>query len=162
MSKEPITKEKAQNIFNTFDKNGDGFITDDEFISYCYHRFEINQVSTAVNEMIADIFSLADGQGLLNRKDGKLNFDEFYRMAKIIPEEHETVAQTMASVLYQMADTDGDKSVSTKEMIAFLKRIGPDWKKDEIKKVVRRLDRNTNEKIEFDEFIRFYIGDEDD
>ena len=155
-------KKESHIYFTQFDKDCNGSISFDEFIQFFYWKFKIERYSEAINNMINDIFTLVDGQGLLNKKDEKLNEDEFYRMYKFLPIEINDPKIDIFNVIYNMADTDGDGVVSRKEMVQFLKKILEVYNKKEVERMIERLDTNNDNILQQEEFIQIYNEDDED
>ena len=152
-------QDKVKVLFEHYDEDKNGYIDYPEFIKFMYEYFGIRAESEEVNEMINDLFAIADGNGMFNRKDEKLNFSEVLEVVKLLPDPEDAIKQpkkAICRVLFNMVDKNRGDSISRKEMVAFLKKIGADFHPEEINDMIIRIDKNQNQMIEFEEFLDLY------
>ena len=154
-----MKKESAKKLFQQLDTNGDGYLTFQEFSEMIIDHFGIIGNCPREDELINDLFTLADGNGAFNMKDEKLNFSEFFKVVSVFPEHFTTVKEALCKVIFRMIDTDNDGFLSQRELTSFLKKIGVDFTQEEIKALITRIDIDKNEKIDFEEFFSLYRDD---
>ena len=56
-----------------------------------------------------------------------------------------------------MVDTDNSGFVSKRELVSFLKKVGMDFETTNINEIIERIDKDHNNKIDFNEFYELYI-----
>ena len=152
-----MNKEQAKALFEKYDHDHSKGITMDEFGQMIYDFFDIRSDSDALDEMINDLFTLADGKGLLNRKDDRLNFSEFYHIAQYLPKEFKNVRRTVGYVIFKLVDNDNSGDISKKELVEYLKKVGgEEFQSNEILDIFKDADKNSNGKLEYEEFMNLY------
>ena len=152
-----MDKTAAKAAFEKYDADKNGYLTLDEFTKFMCEHFE-KEAGEFIKGLIKDIFSLADGNGLFNRTNDKLNFSEFNKVIELIPEKFDGTA-AMAIILYNLIDKDHSGTVSYKEMEAFFKKVAPEEAKDKAKlaDVIKQIDENGDGKITLEEFLAIFV-----
>ena len=74
-----MNKEQIRVLFEQFDIDKDKYLSYEEFAKVIYNHFNVRNDSEELDELTNDLFTLADGNGTFNRKDGKLNFTEYMK-----------------------------------------------------------------------------------
>lgn len=54
---------------------------------------------------------------------------------------------------FDLCDKNHDKSISTKELIVALRKLGLEPSEKEVKKIIKEVDRNSDDRIDFNEFL---------
>ena len=152
-----MDKKAAKAAFEKYDADKNGYLTLDEFTKFMLDHFDENP-QTSIKELIKCVFSLADGKGLFNRTNEKLNFSEFKKVIELIPEKVDDGEMAMATILFKLVDKDHSGTISPKEMEAFLKKVAPEEvkNKEALAKFIKEIDENGDGKISLEEFLEVY------
>ncbi|ORZ13376.1 calmodulin [Lobosporangium transversale] len=138
--------------FNAIDKDGDGFITEKEFIE------SLKNLNRDPEEYdIQRFFSRGD-----NNKDGKINFNEFLEVYmtlglnnpnSVSGQPKQKSAQEV-SAIFQSFDRDGDGSISAKELKEVLASQGEKPTSSDIDDMIKAADKNNDNKVDREEFAK--------
>ena len=132
--------ERLDNLFNSLDYNGDGFIDESELIRYmtAFYGEDEHNLEEEAKAIIArgDI-----------KKDGKLDYQEFM----LFMLEHERNLWEHFVGL----DHDGSGDVCHSELMAYCKESGLDIPQEKLTELIKRLDKDGNLRISWDEFREF-------
>ena len=156
-------KTHFENYIATFLSNGGNYrsfgdvkfipgCSKDEFIQMMFKIFNVEGENDQIVNVLDDIYEVVDGKGLFNRKDGKLNFKEFYQVISLLPEYFVSPVRSIAYVLFRLVDSNNSGDISSKEMKNYFNKIGIQFKSEAFKRLMNKLDINNNSQIEFDEF----------
>lgn len=152
-----MNKEQAKTLFEKYNKDNSKGLTIDEFAFLLYDFFDIRSDSDDLDEMINDLFALADGKGFFNRKDDTLNFSEFYKVAQHLPNKFTNVRKTVGYVIFKLVDKDESGHISKKELEEYLKTVAEGaFKIDEILDLFKDADKDGSGDIKFEEFMNLY------
>ena len=151
-----MDKQKAKELFESCDKNGSGYVDRTEFVHMMLYFFELKEDDEQISNLLDDIFTMVDGKGLFNRKDGKLNFNEFYKVVSLIPNYYVAPIRSLGYVLFNLVDKNSSGDVSKKEIKSYFDKIGVGMKSKELNKFIEKLDRDNDSVISFDEFMKLF------
>ncbi|KAG0201182.1 calmodulin-like 3 [Mortierella sp. GBA30] len=150
-----FTETQVVNIkqqFNAIDKDRDGFITEDEFL----------EALKNTNREPDDY----DSQGFFSRadknRDGKITFNEFLDacfelgLGKNAPATGKPAEKSPREIetIFRQFDLDGNGFISVQELSQVLSQQGEHLTKEEIRDMIRAADRNSDNKIDIEEFAR--------
>ena len=151
-----MNKEQARQAFKKYDKDNSGKITEDEFCQLCFELYQIP--NTERNYLWLDgIFEAADGKGFFNIDDGKLNFDEFYKIVSIMPQKFVDVERDLARVIFTLVDSNHSGKINVNELRNFMKKLGMNTSTAELKQSIKAFDENGSGKMDFEEFFSMYM-----
>ncbi|KAB2618592.1 calmodulin-like protein 7 [Pyrus ussuriensis x Pyrus communis] len=155
---QPKVEDRAaelKQVFATFDKNSDGFITTEE-LKESLKNIRIFMSDTEVEEMVKKV----DANG-----DGLIDFDEFCMLCRTMrrredgggaeEEEEEELKEA-----FGVFDKDKDGLISVEELAVVLCSLGlrEGNKVEDCKEMVRKVDRDGDGMVNFDEFKRMMKG----
>ena len=151
-----MDKDQAKTLFESCDQDGSGYVDKEEFITMMFKHFKIEGENEQISSILDDIFTMVDGKGLFNRKNGKLNFKEFYNVVSLLPEKFVSPMRSCVYVLFRLVDKDNSGDVSRKELKTYFSKIGVEMKSKELKDLVGKLDKDGSNEIEFEEFMSLF------
>ena len=143
--------QEFQEIFNIFDKTGDGTID----------NTEIGEVMEGLGERLSEeeierLIREIDYDG-----DGEVDFDEFMvLMVKTLNQSAK--AEEELIMVFNDFDKDGDGSVCDKDLYAALHEMGYDITQDEAQDMIHFFDKDGDGDINFAEFVRVMLYDTTD
>ncbi|MCP4764334.1 MAG: EF-hand domain-containing protein [archaeon] len=124
-----------------FDKDGNGSITINEILDIygaLGHVIPKNELS----EMMSDSDT---------NEDGFITFHEFLGLYK--NHIHFKLQEKKLIEAFMICDCDGDKYVSFNELKRIMKEVGENLKDSQIKAMLKEVDMDHDNKIDFREFI---------
>ncbi|CAD6447131.1 1f3d4e3a-b56d-4fd1-a0e1-481fe67ab24e [Sclerotinia trifoliorum] len=141
-----LSNEEIQayrDAFSIFDKDGDGTIS----------TAELAEAMKSLGQNPSD----AEIQDMINEVDvdqsGTVDFDEFLKM---MTTETKGVdfEQEMRSA-FKVFDVDGSGTISPEEIYKLMASLGENLSEEEIKSMVKEVDKNGDGSIDYDEFVSF-------
>ena len=150
-------KQRIKVTFESFDTDHSGTIDLREFIQGLSSYFNIQDLPSTETyvKFFTTMFKMCDKGGVFRRKDGKLELDEFERIADAMPLKFSPdVKVNLAKMLFNVIDKDHSGKVSKKELAGFLKYC--DFAKSEINTFLKDLDENGDGEIDFNEFFAWF------
>ncbi|ELP94142.1 hypothetical protein EIN_185190 [Entamoeba invadens IP1] len=151
MTMDPV---KAKKVFETYAT--DKFLDKSKFKEALGALFEVDYKDENIDEAFEDLFKMADGKGIFNKKDSKINYSEFNNLCKLLPAKWECPKQVILTLLFRLADTNNSGKLNKKEFASYIKKTSIDMNNDDMLVVYERLDSNGDGKITYDEFIQLY------
>ena len=151
-------KQRIKIVFDSFDTDKNGTIELNEFIQGLSTYFNIQNLPTAetYKKFFTTMFNMCDKGGLFRRKNGKLELDEFERIADAMPLKFSrNVKVNLAHMMFNIIDKDRSGKISKRELSRFLKHC--DFLKVVKNIFINDLDENGDGKIDFDEFFAWFV-----
>lgn len=142
------TIDEIRNIFSTFDKNSDGYITEQE-LRESLKNLRIFMTDKEVEEM----FMKLDSNG-----DGLIDLDEFFLLCdnpmNNFGKEEDEEEQENLKEAFDVFDKDKDGLISVEELGLVLCSLGlkEGNKIEDCKKMIRKVDMDGDGLVNFDEF----------
>ncbi|XP_055822731.1 calmodulin-like protein 7 [Solanum dulcamara] len=142
-------KVELRGIFATFDKNNDGFITNQE----------LKQSLKNIGIFMEDVDILEMVEKVDSNKDGLIDLDEFYELCytflgieKVVSEKEEEEGDLKDA--FDVFDNDKDGLISEEELSKVLSSLGLNQGKklDDCKEMIRNVDVDGDGMVNFDEF----------
>jgi len=147
-------KEEFTKAFKDMDKDGDGSVTPDELKNFVATKDSAIEVKLGIGSW-DDFVAKADADG-----DGKITQDEFVNYAVNLKIDIEM----LAGVLFDAMDANCDNVVSFDEVKDYEWLRNPHIFQvlgfDDFRTMVASIDADKNEKIEREEFIKFFMEKE--
>lgn len=163
-SEDNISSNRAEDaelkqVFATFDKNSDGFITKQE-LKESLKNIRIFMSDAEVEEMVKKV----DANG-----DGLIEFDEFCMLCESMHRRDQGVGGEDGNGLsrdeelkeaFDVFDKDKDGLISVEELGVVLCSLGlrEGTKVEDCKEMVKKVDRDGDGMVNFDEFKRMMKG----
>lgn len=134
----------AKQIFEKFDKNGDGKLSLDEFheVALAFYN-NISQENNFSQEEIVNMFNEMDTNG-----DSELDADEFT-----------SCVERMLKEVFDFCDVDGDGKIPADEMYVAMTRLGKECTEESCADKVQAADADGDGFLSFEEFMAMVIGD---
>lgn len=134
-------REVMEQAFNIYDTNGDGFITIKE-LGATMKKLGFNLTIKQL-EMAIKVFD-EDG-------DGKLNFDEFVKMAK--SQKHAEARRDGYLIMFKQFDKNGDGKISQEELKEGMKKLGVELDDEMYEMIIDSVDKDGDGCLNYEEFI---------
>ncbi|XP_069106816.1 uncharacterized protein [Argopecten irradians] len=150
-------EEKCQHIFNLFDADGDGQLTEEEILKG-YHMFEMNPTPEELKETM---------EALDIDHSGTVDFKEFKTLMRRIDQEEERMREKkQVTEAFKKLDRRKRGYLDKRQFTMVVngaKKSGaePKFKKDEIDEFFKAVDTNGDGKIDLEEFVEAFTGDQD-
>lgn len=128
--------DELREAFETFDLNGDGFISPDEFVKV-FKEVGLETPLVQIKAMISVIDK--DGNGLVD-------FNEFCEMMT-------TQAIDPMRAAFSAFDLNGDGVLTVDEIYQVMTELGENITMEDAKNMVLAADANNDGKINFEEFV---------
>ncbi len=132
---------KIRDVFNMFDEDGSGSITLNE-IRDIYNALGHSFTESELLEMMDDVD--------LNM-DGYVTFHEFLGLYK--NHIHFKIQEKKLMEAFMICDCNGDKFVTFSELKRIMQEVGENLKDSQIKAMLKEVDMDLDNKIDFKEFI---------
>lgn len=128
-------------VFDKFDTNKDGKISQDEYNS------ALNVLGKGISKAeMAKSFRFIDTD-----KDGYIDFKEFIEMMHDMGDNR--VKKNDIQGAFQLFDLNGDKKISAEELMEVLRKMGEKYSLDSCRKMIRGVDADGDGLIDMDEFM---------
>ena len=140
-----FSKEDIEIIFNKYDPNKTGYIRRDGLKDCLFYYFGVEkgtQESVELVDYVQMLFNLADGNGIFNSTDGKLNIREFTQIISCLPKKYSSPKKSMIRMIFLMIDTNENGFIKRNEFKRFIDKSGLRMNNDEIKKRMNEMDLN--------------------
>lgn len=130
--------EEMKNIFNKYDKNGDGKISFDEL------KEILGAIGTATpsTDEVKRIMSELDKDG-----DGFVDLDEFIAFHSQSSADSKELKEA-----FDLYDLDKNGVISATELLAVLKRLGENCSLSDCRKMINQVDKDGDGNVNFEEF----------
>ena len=139
--------EEFREAFNTFDKDGGGSIDSAEL------KDLMQSVGTnPTDEEIAEMIAMADADG-----SGSVDFCEFVTLMAHNMAAASKSPESIAAA-FRVFDVDGGGSISAVEMQRILMNVGEPMTKEDVARVIEKIDQDGSGEIEIQEFADFILG----
>lgn len=128
-------------VFDIFDRNGDGHITAQELGSVM-RSLDQNPSQAELNEMISRIDK---------DRNGTIEFNEFLDMVKqqiLEGEKEEDIIDA-----FRVFDKDGNGTITTADLSHIMKMTGDELPQEEIDRMIAQADPDKDGKIDYAEFV---------
>lgn len=125
-------------LFNTIDKNKDGFISKSELSQ----SFIANGIPVS-EALLSKIMEASD-----TNKDSKISYEEFQNYTK---NQNEKVKN-----IFNEIDFNKDGKLSKSELMRAITSIDPMYCENNITKILNRIDFDRNKTISMEEFVDFF------
>lgn len=151
-------KKKFNMIFDLADSKKDGFIDKDEYLYAMRSIFKIQEENYCDDDLL-DIFDYVDGRGLKNKKDEKLNKNEFGKIIKRITSTSSDGKKGISELIYRFIDHEQKGRIGAKEIKYYYEQIGSKQiRSEKIKNFMDNKERK-NIELEREEFVKWYAND---
>jgi Ca2+-binding EF-hand superfamily protein len=144
-------KRELQELFNLFDKSGDGSIDSSEMTEL----LQMMGVASTKEEIDAVMEELdqPDENGV---RDGEVDFHEFFNwMAnQEAGDEGEEDVEELVDGIFGMIDEDGSGTITAAEFHDTLKKLGTDLSTEDIESMIREVDEDGDGDLDKEEFTR--------
>ena len=137
---------ECKEMFDLFDKDGDGSITTKE-LGQVFKSLGANLSQAELQSKLMEI----DQDG-----SGKIEFKEFYDLYCSIVDEPETEEDYLN--YFKMFDKNNDGYISLEEFKEVLLSMGEKLSNEEVARIMKRADKNSDMKLDFEEF-KAYMKD---
>ncbi|KAI5320639.1 PREDICTED: calmodulin [Prunus dulcis] len=167
-SKDIISSNRAEDaelkqVFATFDKNSDGFITKQE-LKESLKNIRIFMSDAEVEEMVKKVD--ANGDGLIEFDEFRMLCESMHRRDQGVGGEdgnglsREEEAEEELKEAFDVFDKDKDGLISVEELGVVLCSLGlrEGNKVEDCKEMVKKVDRDGDGMVNFDEFKRMMKG----
>lgn len=135
------SKEEMKEVFNKFDKNGDGKISREELISI------LSALGSAPSSDEVDrIMSEMDKDG-----NGYVDLEEFMAFQRTETNGHETGDKDLKDA-FDLYDLDRNGVISASELHAVMKRLGEKCSLSDCRRMISKVDNNGDGSVDFEEF----------
>ena len=151
-----MNKTQAKVMFKQYDTNKSGKLTEEQFHRFVYDYYKIPKTERNDN-FIHDMLAVADGVGFLNRKDGLMNFDEFFLITSKLPMYMTEPNESFCRVIFDIIDRDHSSYLDLNELKHLTKRIGVTISSEMNKALFSEYDVNHDGKISFEEFSSVFL-----
>ncbi|KAL3526772.1 hypothetical protein ACH5RR_011428 [Cinchona calisaya] len=132
--------EEMRSVFNKFDANKDGKISEEEYKL----ALRVMGGKNAKLSEIAKAFKEADSNG-----DGFIDFEEFIK----VQNEEGGVKTSDIQGAFRVFDLDGNGKISAEELLEVMRRLGEKSSLNACKKMIRGVDADGDGLINMDEFM---------
>ncbi|OWF50070.1 Calmodulin, striated muscle [Mizuhopecten yessoensis] len=153
MSKEDQFEEKCKAIFQMFDIDGDGQLTEEEIMKG-YHMFDMNPTEEDIKQTMKDLDI---------DESGTIDYDEFKSLMWKIDqdEERDNVAQAFRKFDRRRRGYLDKRQFSSVLNAAIKGESGEKFSKEDVDKFFKVVDTDNNGKIDLEEFITAFTGEVD-
>jgi len=132
-------------MFNTFDKNADGFIN-------------IKETESILKKLKLDS-DFNENYESLSNENNEISFDNYIELLKQLGlfgkgESEEDNNELIES--FKFFDKNNDGTISIKEMKYILTFLGDKMDEDEVNDIFKKIDLNDNGSINYTEFVQFW------
>lgn len=135
-----IDKEDLSSVFNTFDLNNDGFISEQEF-AQVIRRFGHTMNAEEIKNVMATLDS---------NNDGLISFQEFCRIFE--QKGLHCSPDFELKSAFQMLDKDNSGTISMDEIQSLVAKNNQHLNKQEIKDLLYGIDINGDAELDYEEF----------
>ncbi|CAL1532466.1 unnamed protein product [Lymnaea stagnalis] len=135
-------------VFEMFDRDGNGSISTDELGRVC-RALDMDPTLKELEEAAKLLDK--DGNGIIEYKDFKLY------MMKMKRSSYEERKLEMIRA-FRMIDKNNDKFIDAQELISVLTSLGEPLTEEEAGAMIRVADVNKDGKIDYEEFVKFIIA----
>lgn len=132
--------EELRSVFNKFDANKDGKISEEE---YKLALRVMGGTNIAESSEMAKAFKVADSDG-----DGFIDFEEFTKVHRA----EGGVKTSDIQGAFRVYDLDGNGKISAEELLEVMRRIGERSSLEACRKMIRGVDADGDGLINMDEF----------
>ena len=139
--------EEIRQTFRLFDEDNNGSI-DEKELGNVFRSLGQYYTQAELQEMIGEID--ADGSGVVE-------FDEFLRLMQRRMRDTDTEEEMVEA--FKVFDRDGDGLISLNELKLVMRQIGEPLSERDCQDIITSGDRDNDNKLNFDEFIRMMVGD---
>ncbi|KAI3744368.1 hypothetical protein L1987_57447 [Smallanthus sonchifolius] len=138
----PTDKEEVKNIFNRFDTNGDGKISEEELIGILKSLgsdTSPDEVKRTMAEIDAD-------------SDGSISLEEFIAFCKGIAGESEGDWISDLRQAFKLYDLNNNGVISANELQQILSRLGESYTVENCANMIKSVDSDGDGFVNFEEF----------
>ncbi len=144
VSKEEIVEIKR--AFDLFDDDNDGSITPKD-LADAYNEMGMNANNKVIYQILAE---------LDHDNSGMIDFDEFIQLATARPDFKPTRNELMK--IFRIFDIGSKGKISKQDLKKIADELGQETSDDELKKMMRKADRNDDGFVDFDDFCLITCG----
>ncbi|ELP92475.1 hypothetical protein EIN_523730 [Entamoeba invadens IP1] len=145
----------SKQLFKDFDVDSNGYIEKSEFIE---GMRRVTGANASYDDVFEDIMTFVDGKGMINKKDGRLNKNEFDRIVKAMPKDFSNRKVAIATMLFNLIDIDKSGTIEMAEFHEYCKRTIANIKSADVKYVFESIDANGNGKVQLEEFMKWLLA----
>ncbi|PWA40405.1 Calcium-binding EF-hand [Artemisia annua] len=138
----PMDKEEIKTIFNRFDTNGDGKISEDELINVLK-----SLGSDTSSEDVKRILTETD-----TNSDGFISLDEFVVFCKGIAGESDGDGLNDLKEAFKLYDQDNNGVISASELHQILNGMGLNYTLKDCENMINSVDSDGDGFVDFEEF----------
>ena len=152
-----IEEKSVDEVFDFIDLNKTGYIEKKEF----YRGFKIifKLEDNDCEDLIEDIFRIADGKAKFSMKDGKLNKREFLRIFKRCPKPIVDSRKSLITIIFNLIDKNKNGKISKNEFKKYIETVENKMKSKELNILINKVFESKTE-ITKQMFIDFIIEDD--
>jgi solute carrier family 25 phosphate transporter 23/24/25/41 len=136
---EPATRRRAGEVFKQLDKNGDGQLSRDEL----FEGLRLLRLPSGA-EAVRDLVDSLDTD-----KDGNISIAEFEAFA--------VRQRSKLKTIFDELDTDHSGHLDLAEVRTSLQKVGMRYDDESLPKLMRRIDKNQDGRIDFYEWQEFFF-----
>ncbi|KAL9998819.1 putative EF-hand domain-containing protein [Helianthus debilis subsp. tardiflorus] len=146
----PTDKEEVKKIFNRFDTNGDGQISEDELIDIL-KSLGSDTSHDEVKRVMAEIDA---------NSDGFISLDEFISFCKGIESEGDAIDDLKQA--FRLYDLNNNGVISANELHQILSRLGENYTVESCANMIKSVDSDGDGFVDFEEFKKMMSRKEGD
>nr|XP_043626834.1 calcium-binding allergen Ole e 8-like [Erigeron canadensis] len=147
----PTNNDEVKKIFNRFDTNGDGKISEDELANI----LKSLNPNTSPDE-VKRIMSETD-----TNSDGFITLDEFIILCKGIAGESESESINDLKEAFKLYDLDNNGVISANELQQILSQLGENYTLESCANMIKSVDSDGDGFVDFEEFRKMMSKNSD-
>ncbi|XP_012943337.1 calmodulin-like protein 3 [Aplysia californica] len=145
---EQAQEEVWREIFNLFDKDGNGKISDEE-LGHVLRALDLDPTQKELDDAVKELDK--DGNGVIEFSD----FKSYMNKKKTCSYDERKQEMLRA---FRLIDKNNDKFIDARELMGVLTKLGEPLSEEEVKAMIRVADVNKDGKIDYEEFVDFILS----